>query len=268
MKEIIGNGDEEKLKRLVTMGRGGTGKTSFVALMTKYLIEIGDTPMLLVDVDPDQNLGEMVGVDLEESGKKSISELLVETFIEGSGTTVGIPPTERIESKIWAKGMYEGEYFDFIAVGTKWIEGCYCLPDAALKGALESLTKNYRYVLMDSPAGLEHLNRRISARIDDVFDVIDPSKKSFDHVRRAYRVAKEVKIDFENFYLIGGFRFPAHLESQAKKVTQLEYLGKIACDEKVEEYVLSGKSLLDLPSDSLAYISVKKVMENAGYIKQ
>jgi len=268
LKEIIGNGDEEKLKRLVTMGRGGTGKTSFVALMTKYLIEIGDTPMLLVDVDPDQNLGEMVGVDLEESGKKSISELLVETFIEGSGTTVGIPPTERIESKIWAKSMYEGEYFDFIAVGTKWIEGCYCLPDAALKGALESLTKNYRYVLMDSPAGLEHLNRRISARIDDVFDVIDPSKKSFDHVRRAYRVAKEVKIDFENFYLIGGFRFPAHLESQAKKVTQLEYLGKIACDEKVEEYVLSGKSLLDLPSDSLAYISVKKVMENAGYIKQ
>jgi CO dehydrogenase maturation factor len=268
LKEIIGNRDEEKLKRLVTMGRGGTGKTSFVALMTKYLIEIGDTPMLLVDVDPDQNLGEMIGVDLEESGKKSISELLVETFIEGSGTTVGVPPTERIESKIWAKGMYEGEYFDFIAVGTKWIEGCYCLPDAALKGALESLTKNYRYVLIDSPAGLEHLNRRISARIDDVFDVIDPSKKSFDHVKRACRVAKEVKIDFENFYLIGGFRFPAHLESQAKKVTQLEYLGKIACDEKVEEYVLSGKSLLDLPSDSLAYISVKKVMENAGYIKQ
>jgi CO dehydrogenase maturation factor len=259
---------KRNLKTLVTMGRGGTGKTSFVALMTKYFIETGDTPMLLVDVDPDQNLGEMVGVDLEESGKKSISELLVETFIEGSGTTVGIPPTERIESKIWAKGMYEGEYFDFIAVGTKWIEGCYCLPDAALKGALESLTKNYRYVLMDSPAGLEHLNRRISARIDDVFDVIDPSKKSFDHVKRAYRVAKEVKIDFENFYLIGGFRFSEHLKSQAKKVTQLEYLGKIAYDEKVEEYVLSGGSLLDLPSHSPAYISVKKIMEKAGYIKR
>jgi CO dehydrogenase maturation factor len=255
------------MKKLVIMGRGGTGKTSLVALMTKYFIEIEDTPMLLVDVDPDQNLSEMVGIDLEEEGKKTISELLVETFIEGSGTTVGVPPTERIESKIWAKGMYEGEYFDFIAVGTKWIEGCYCLPDAALKGALESLTKNYMYVLMDSPAGLEHLNRRISARIDDVFDVIDPSKKSFDHVKRAYRVAKEVKIDFNNFYLIGGFRFPEHLESQAK-TTQLEYLGKIACDEKVEEYVLDGKSLLDLSSDSPAYVSVKKIMEKAGYIKR
>jgi len=93
--------------------------------------------------------------------------------------------------------MYKGEHFNFIAVGTKWIEGCYCLLDVALKGALESLIKNYRYVLVDSPAGLEHLNRRITSKVDDIFDVIDPSKKSFDHIERAYRVAKEVKIDFE-----------------------------------------------------------------------
>jgi CO dehydrogenase maturation factor len=236
-------------------------------LMTKYFIEIGDTPMLLVDVDPDQNLGEMVDVDLEEVGKKTISELLVETFLEEGGTTIGIPPTERIESKIWTKGLYEGDHFDLIAVGTKWVEGCYCLPDAALKGALGSLTKNYKYVLMDSPAGLEHLNRRITARVDDIFDVIDPSKKSFHHVRRACRVAKEVKIDFENFYVIGGFRFPEQLENQARKATPLEYLGKIAYDQKVEEYVLAGKSLLNLSSNSPAYVSVKRLMKKAGYVK-
>ena len=255
------------MKTIVTMGRGGTGKTSFVALMAKYFIEIGEIPMLLVDVDPDQNLGEMVGIDLEEVGKKTISELLVETFLEEGGTTVGVPPTERIESKIWAKGMYEGDCFDFIAVGTKWVEGCYCLPDAALKGALGSLTKNYSYVLVDSPAGLEHLNRRITSNVGDIFDIIDPSKKSFDHVERACRVAKEVKIDFKNFYIIGGFRFPERLENQARKATQLEYLGKIAYDEKVEEYVLAGKSLLNLSSNSPAYISVKKLMEKAGYNK-
>lgn len=258
---------KDNMKTLVTMGRGGTGKTSFVALITKYFIEIGDTPMLLVDVDPDQNLGEMVGIDLEEVGKKTISDLLVKTFLKEGGTTVGVPPTERIESKIWEKGLYEGDYFDFMAVGTKWIEGCYCLPDSALKGALGSLTRNYRYVLIDSPAGLEHLNRKISTRVDDIFDVIDPSKKSFDHVKRAYRVAKEVKIDFENFYVIGGFRFPERLENLARKATQLEYLGKIAYDEKVEEYVLSGKSLLGLSSGSPACISVKKIMEKAGYAK-
>ncbi len=255
------------MKILVTMGRGGTGKTSFVALMTKYFVEIGESPLLLVDADPDQNLGEMVGVDLHEKGKKSISELLVETFLEEGGTTVGVPPTERIESRIWAYGMYEGEYFDFIALGTKWVEGCYCLPNAALKGALESLTKNYKYVLIDSPAGLEHLNRRITSKLDDIFDVIDPSKKSFDHVKRAHRVAKEVKIEFKNFYVVGGFRFPESLENQARSLLPFRFLGRIAYDEHVEEYVLAGKSLLSLPSDTSAYLSVKKIMENAGYGK-
>ncbi|MBS7651632.1 MAG: AAA family ATPase [Candidatus Bathyarchaeia archaeon] len=253
------------MKFLVVMGRGGTGKTSFTALLTKYLIEKGDTPLLLVDSDPDQNLGEMVGVDLLEHGKRSISDLLIETFKVEGGTFVGMPPSERIESKIWSDGMYEGDYFDFIAVGTKWLEGCYCLPDAALKGALESLTKNYRYVLVDSPAGLEHLNRRITSRVDDIFDIIDPSKKSFDHVKRAYRVAKEVKIEFKNFYVIGGYRFPESLEIQARKILPFKFLGRISYDEMVEEYVLTGKSLLELPSETPAYLSVKRIMENAGY---
>lgn len=255
------------MKILVTMGRGGTGKTSFVALMTKYFIEIEGSPLLLVDTDPDQNLGEMVGVDLRDKNKKSVSELLVETFLEEGGTTVGVPPTERIESRIWSYGMYEGEHFDFIALGTKWVEGCYCLPNAALKGALEALAKNYRYVLVDSPAGLEHLNRRVTSKVDDVFDIIDPSKKSFDHVERAYRVANEVKISFSNFYVVGGFRFPESLENHARNVLRFKFLGRVAYDENVEKYVLAGESLLNLPSDTTAYISVKKIMENAGYAK-
>jgi CO dehydrogenase maturation factor len=253
------------MKKIVTMGRGGTGKTSFVALMTKHFIEIGETPLLLVDVDPDQNLGEMVGVDLREEGKKTISELLIETFVEKGGTTVGVPPSERIEGEIWSRGLYEGTSFDMIAVGTKFIEGCYCLPDASLKRALEGLTKTYRYVLIDSPAGLEHLNRRIASKVDDIFDIIDPSRKSFDHVERACKIAKEVKIEFNNFYVVGGYRFPEALEAEARKKTQLEYLGKIAYDKEVEDYILSGKSLLELPSSSPAYNSVKELMKKAGY---
>jgi len=252
------------VRRIVSMGRGGVGKTSFAALMTKFFIEIEDTPLLLVDVDPDQNLGEMVGVDLKEEGKATISELLIETFIDEGGTTVGIPPSEKIESKIWARGLYEGDFFDLIAVGTKFIEGCYCLPDAALKRALQGLTKTYRYVLIDSPAGLEHLNRRIASEVEDIFDMVGPSRKSFDHVRRAYRIAKEVNIEFKNFYLIGGYRFSENLEKRARD-TGLKYLGRIACDEKVEDAILRGESLLDLPSDSPAYVSVEGIMQRAGY---
>jgi CO dehydrogenase maturation factor len=254
------------MKRLVTMGRGGSGKTTFVALMTKYFIEKGETPLLLIDSDPDQNLSEMVGIDLHEEGRKTVSELLVETFLEGGGTTVGVPPSQRLESKIWEVGLYEGNYFDFMAIGTKFLEGCYCLPNTALKNALGGLTKSYKYVLIDSPGGLEHLNRRIASEVDDIFDIIDPSQKSFHHVERAYRVAKEVKINFKNFYVVGGNRVPKEWEAaEVEKRTKLQYLGKISYDKEVENYVLYGKPLLDLPSTSPAYNSVKKILQKAGY---
>lgn len=254
------------MKTLVTIGRGGTGKSSFVALMAKSFIEAGKFPLLLVDADPDQNLAEMVGLDLKEAGKHTISELLVSTFIEKGGTTVGIPPTERIESKIWAEGLFESKSFDFLALGTKWVEGCYCMPNSALKGALESLTKNYKYVLIDSPAGLEHLNRRIASRVDDIFDILDHSKKSVDHVKRAFRIAQEVQIDFSRFYLVGGYRFPDDLGEKVEKSLNFKYLGKIAFEELLDDYVLAGKSLLDLPSDSVAYASVKQILKNAEYL--
>jgi len=255
----------ERMAIIVTMGRGGTGKTSLVALMTKYLVEIKCTPILLVDSDPDQNLAEMVGVDLEKAGKTSVSELLHSTFIERGGTTIGVPPSERIENRIWAEGLYEGSHFDLIAIGTKWTEGCYCLPNAALKGAMRGLVKTYRNILVDSPAGLEQLNRRITTQVDDIFDVVDPSQKSFAHVVRAHRVIKEVGIEFKNFYVVGGFRFPEELGEEMSRRTGMPFLGSIPNDEQVSRYVLEGKSLLEIPVTSLAYAATKRLMYKAGY---
>ncbi len=256
------------MKTLVTIGRGGTGKSSFTAMMAKYFIEAGVAPLLLVDADPDQNLAEMIGVDMREAGKATMAELIVDTFIEKGGTTVGVSPTERIENRIWANGLYEGNHFDFMSVGTKWVEGCYCMPNSALKAALEHLTKNYQFVLIDSPAGLEHLNRRITSKVNDVFEMLDHSKKSIDHAKRAYRIAKEVDMQFDNFYLVGGYRFPQDLASKAEEELRFKYVGKIVADALVDDYVLNGKSLLDLPSDNEAFASVKEIMKTTGYIRQ
>jgi CO dehydrogenase maturation factor len=250
-----------RMKTFVTMGRGGTGKTSFVALMAKYLIEKKVTPILLVDADPDQNLAEMVGVDFESQGRKTIAELLSETFIERGGTTIGIPPSRRIENRIWEQGLYEGDHFDLLSVGTKWIEGCYCLPDAALKNALSSITRQYQYILIDSPGGLEHLNRKIASNVDIIFDVMGPSSKSFAHVQRAHRVIQEVGIRFDRFYVIGGYAFPGELLTRASDETGLPYLGKIEADPAVSAHVLAGKSLLTLPVDSPAFRSVSAMLD-------
>ena len=60
--------------------------------------------------------------------------------------------------------------------------------------------------MIDSPAGLEHLNRRISSDVELIFEIMNPSKKAFDHVIRAHRIMQEVNIKFENLYLVGGYR--------------------------------------------------------------
>jgi CO dehydrogenase maturation factor len=249
------------MKTIVTMGRGGTGKTSFVALMAKYLIERRITPILLVDADPDQNLAEMVGVDLEAAGKKTIAELLSETFIAQGGTTIGIAPSKRIENRLWEQGLYEGGDFDLMAVGTKWVEGCYCLPDAALKNALGAITKQYRYILIDSPGGLEHLNRKIASDVDIIFDVIGPSSKSFAHVCRAHRVIQEVGIRFDRFFVLGGYAFFGNPDARLTAGTGIMYGGKIEADPFVAAQVMAGKSLLDTPHGSPAFRSISLILD-------
>jgi len=72
---------------------------------------------------------------------------------------------------------------------------------------------------------------------------------------------QEVNIKFEHLFLVGSYNFPENLKNQAED-TGFEYLGKIEHDDNVESYVIKGRSLLDLPSDSPSYISVKKILKN------
>jgi len=46
-------------RRIVSMGRGGAGKSSFATLVNRYL----KPPTLLVDLDPDLGLADMLGFD-------------------------------------------------------------------------------------------------------------------------------------------------------------------------------------------------------------
>ncbi len=81
-----------------------------------------------------------------------------------------------------------------------------------------------------------------------------------------FKIAKEVDMKFENFYLVGGYRFPAELGKQAEADLKFKYLGKIEADEQLDDFVLNGKSLLDLPNDNKAYLSVKNILKTLGYL--
>lgn len=239
---------------IVSTGRGGTGKSTFSAIISKYLA----SPLLLIDVDPDQSLGDMLGVDLEKEGVNTVSSVVSD--IQGTRKLGSRLYFDELEASLYTNCIYRSQKFDLVTLGTKWAEGCYCPEDSSLKGIIPRLITEYKSVVIDSPAGLEHLNRRVVSHINDLFVLSDPSLKSAKHIERMKRIIDAVKITYDYLYLVGNHEFNAEGEEYLRNSGE-QFLGKIDYDVNVKDYNLKGKSLWDLPEDSPACLSVKKLLK-------
>jgi len=249
-------------KIIVITGRGGTGKSTFVTLFARY---INAQPLLLIDLDPDGSLAVMLGVDLGKEDKLTVSEALYDVISKGKDAK-GTEDMPNLLRRMIEEGeiVWRDKKFDLISLGTKLAPGCYCLADNLIKDAIPKMIKAYKMVIVDSPAGLEHLNRKVTPDIDDLFVILDPSQKSTKHIERIKYVARGVKITYKNFYLVGNHRFTDDREAYLLKSGET-YLGRIAYDPYVREYNLKGEPLFKIPEDSPASLSIKKILLGGGY---
>ncbi len=248
-------------KRIVSTGRGGTGKTTFTVLAAKFLAR----PVLLIDIDPDQSLADMLGIDLEKAGVRTVLDILYDLQKQEGYEDLGaMPLPEKIQYLFSTECIYESEGFDLVSLGVKWTEGCYCAPNNLIRAIIPKLAQNYAYTLIDAPAGLEHLNRNVTSEVDDMFIVLDPSLKSLKNIERIQMLAREVGISYQNFYMVANHRFDEETEKRIQSPNGA-FLGRIDYDAAVERHNLDGKSLLELPDDSPAALSVKRILEKAGY---
>jgi CO dehydrogenase maturation factor len=242
---------------IVSTGRGGTGKSTFVALAAAYL----RPPLLLIDLDPDESLADMLGFNLYEHGISTISDKLYDILEASKGG--GQEPSfalDNMASIIEKECLYKGNNeIDLIVLGAKLTKGCYCTPDDILKSVIPKMIEKYYNVVIDSPAGLEHLNRKVVSELDDFFIILDPSSKSLQHISRIRDITSELKIKFRNFYLVANYGFNKEDQTYFENSGET-FLGKIEFDSDVAEYNLSGKSLLTLPKDSPASLSVKEIL--------
>ncbi len=247
----------------VITGRGGTGKSTFTALFTRY---VEAKSLLLIDLDPDESLAKMLGVDLEKEGKRSISDAL-SGIIEKGKKGKGKEDSPDLLRRMMEAGeiIYRAKKFDLITLGTKFAPGCYCLPDDMIKETIRNIHPHYEMILVDSPAGLEHLNRKVTPDINDLFVVLDPSEKSAKHIDRIKYVTRGVNIHYQRFYLVGNYRFSEEIETHWLRSGE-KYLGRISFDPLVREHNLKGESLFNIPEDSPASRSVKKILQEAGYV--
>lgn len=243
---------------IAVAGKGGTGKTTLSGLVVRYLAKHKQGPILAVDADPNANLNESLGLTVDQT----IGGVCEELREQAGEMSAGLPKETYIEYRI-QQVLVESEDYDLLVMGRPEGPGCYCYANTLVRRYVDILAKNYKYIVMDNEAGLEHLSRRTTQDVDIMFVLSDTTRKGIWTAGRINALVDELKLRVKKRYLIinrleNGL--PPSLSEEIGK-QNLELLGTVPSDEMVVEYEITGKPVVDLPDDSKAVKAVEEIME-------
>jgi CO dehydrogenase maturation factor len=250
-------------------GKGGVGKTSIAGMIIKYLTKSQNGAVLAIDADPSSNLNMVLGLDLDWTVGDIREDMLAQvksTLVEG-GAAMGVLPggvskREYLDYQI-RSSLSEGDQFDLIAMGRSEGPGCYCAVNHNLREVIDAISKNYRYIVIDNEAGMEHLSRRTTRNVQHLLVVSDPSLRGFVAAERIAGFRNELDIEIENAYLIINRltgEMPVELAKRIEKL-DIPLLGTIPADQEMANYESSGRPLVELGTDSPVYQAVARMME-------
>jgi len=238
-------------------GKGGTGKTSLACLIIRYLKNKKMVPILAVDADPNANLGESLGLKVEQT----VGSMIAAFQNEKINITPGLTKDVYLEYKLNSI-LVEGNGFDLLTMGRGEGPECYCVPNHLLKKFTDSLAQNYAYIVMDNEAGMEHLSRKTTENVDVLLLISDHSVKGVRTLARIRELVTELKLVVKRQMVVINF-VPGQLApAVADELARLEIQPAVLIpeDDLVSEADLEFRSLLDLPDTSRAVGAVSKLM--------
>jgi CO dehydrogenase maturation factor len=251
-------------------GKGGTGKTTIAGMVIKYLAKSQPGAILAIDADPSSNLNMVLGLGLEwtvgdirEGMLDRVKESLTAGGAAMGALDGGMTKHDYLDYEI-RSSLSEGDRFDLIAMGRSEGPGCYCAVNHNLREVVDSLSKSYRYVVIDNEAGMEHLSRRTTRDVEHLLVVSDPTQRGIVAAERIAALRDELDINVENAYLIlnrlNG-EMPTPLRERIDALP-IPLLGTIPSDDELMEFEFSGRPLVDLGDGSPVYQSVAAMMEH------
>jgi len=250
-------------------GKGGVGKTTISGMVVKHLMQTQPGAILAIDADPSSNLNMVLGLDLEWTVGDIRENLLaqVKESLTAGGAAMGtisggVTKREYLEYEI-RTSLSEGERFDLIAMGQPEGPGCYCAVNHNLRGVIDSMSRNYRYVVIDNEAGMEHLSRRTTRDVQHLLIVSDPTQRGIVAAERIAAFRREMDINIENTYLVLNRltgEIPAPLQARIDQL-DIPLLGTVPADMELAEFEFSGRPLVELGNDSPVYLAVSQFME-------
>ncbi len=240
---------------IAVAGKGGSGKTTLAALLIRSLLARDLRPVLAVDADPNCNLGEALGISTTQTLGS-----VVETFQgERNSVPAGMSKGALLEMR-FASIIEERTGYDLISMGRGEGPGCYCSINNVLRLLVEKLMGSYKSVVIDNEAGLEHLSRRTSRKIDMLLIVSDFAVRGMRAAERVAALVDELNLDVKNRMLVVS-RAPAEEDGRQAKLdrlidaaggTALERGGLLPEDEELVQADLKRSSVLQLSDENAA----------------
>lgn len=244
--------------KVAVSGKGGVGKTTIVSLLARSFASDG-YKVIVIDGDPDLNLAKTLGLPHYEK-ITSIGEMK-ELIEERTGKKGQIffklnPKVDDIPEKYFEE--YKG--IKLMQMGTikEAGGGCVCPENTFLKALLEHLLIDRdEIVILDLPAGIEHLGRGTARGVNVFLIVVEPSRKSVDTAKRIKQLAEEIKI--KSIYFVGNKIKDKNDKNFFKEnFKKVEFIGFISYNDKI---------LDDKNADVFEFNDVK-VLKEIGLIKK
>ncbi|MCR4403916.1 MAG: AAA family ATPase [Candidatus Acetothermia bacterium] len=243
---------------IAVAGKGGTGKTTIAALLIELLRERGAGPILAVDADPNVNLHELLGLEVA----RTVGELREETLERIADLPAGLPKEQYLELGL-QECLVEDEGVDLLVMGHGEGPKCYCMVNHILRKYIDVLRGNYKYVVIDNEAGMEHLSRRTTQDVDALIVVARADPISIRSARRISELAAALKLRIKGRYLLVNDlagELPPALEAELAQ-TGLPLLGVVPHDEEVLRLALAGRPLSNLSAGSPAKRGLARSLE-------
>ena len=255
-------------------GKGGVGKTTTAGMIIKYLIQNQEGSILAIDADPSSNLHLVLGMDLEwtvgdirEDMLLKVKESLTEKGAAMGSMPGGMSKRDYLNYEIHS-ALSESNRVDLIAMGRSEGPGCYCAVNHNLREVIDEIGKNYNYVLLDNEAGMEHLSRRTTRKVDHLFIISDPTQRGLNTARIIDSMVNELDVEIENVYLILNRTLgdvPQPLMDSISKIG-INFLGHLPSNDELMSFDYEGKPLVELGDESPVYKTISELMDKAGII--
>jgi len=243
---------------IAVAGKGGTGKTSVAGIVIRYLLKNKLGTVLAVDADPNSNLAESLGLEVNRTVGRILNEF--------QGEKLNIPPGMTKEAYLEYQlnmAITEGKEIDLITMGRGEGPECYCYPNTVIRKLVDDWAKNYSFVVMDNEAGMEHLSRRTTQGIDEMLLVSDHSVKGLRALARIRELIVELKLVIKRESVIIN-NVPGEIDplltAEMKKLGIIP-AAVIPVDDELKRFDLEQKPLLDLPDYARSVAALNVLME-------